>query len=104
MNLTRFTNRMADWDGASMSFGEQLRKLREKLELSQAALAKRAGLSIRSIQNWEQGHRGPSAPAIHALAAALQVSADGLLKEVARDAATGRKQPKRPRGRPRKSE
>jgi len=85
-----------------MAFSEKLQHLRQQAGLSQAGLAEQAGLSVRSIQNWEQGHRGPSALVILALAAALQVPADVLLKELANDAEKGRKQPKRPRGRPRK--
>jgi transcriptional regulator with XRE-family HTH domain len=82
-----------------MPFGDKLRELRELAGLSQAALAEKAELSIRSIQNWEQGHRGPSAAAIFSLAKALGVSAEKLLGEVAK----GGKPPKKPRGRPKKS-
>ncbi len=62
-----------------MGFPELLRKLREKAGLSQSGLAKKTGLSVRSIQNWEQGHRGPSAQGIIALAQGLKVSAEVLL-------------------------
>jgi transcriptional regulator with XRE-family HTH domain len=63
-----------------MQFPELLRKLRKKAGLSQSGLAKRAGLSVRSIQNWEQGHRGPSAQGIIALAQGLKVAPDVLLQ------------------------
>ena len=62
-----------------MQFPQLLRKLREKAGLSQAGLAKKAGLSLRSIQNWGQGHRGPSTQGIIALARGLDVSAEVLL-------------------------
>ncbi len=62
-----------------MAFPELLRNLREKAGLSQSGLAKKAGLSVRSIQNWEQGHRGPSAQGIIALSQGLEVSAEILL-------------------------
>jgi len=62
-----------------MRFPELLRKLRAKAGLSQSELAKKAGLSVRSIQNWEQGHRGPSAQGIIAFAQGLKVSAEVLL-------------------------
>ncbi len=67
-----------------MGFPELLRKLRKKAGLSQSGLAKKAGLSMRSIQNWEQGHRGPSAQGIIALAQGLKVSAEVLLSSAER--------------------
>ena len=67
-----------------MRFPELLRKLREKAGLSQSGLAKKAGLSVRSIQNWEQGHRGPSAQGIIALSKGLGVSAAILLAALRR--------------------
>jgi transcriptional regulator with XRE-family HTH domain len=65
-----------------MGFPKLLRQLREKAGLSQAGLAKKAGLSVRSIQNWEQGHRGPSAQGIIALSRGLEISAEVLLAAV----------------------
>jgi transcriptional regulator with XRE-family HTH domain len=65
-----------------MRFPELLRKLREKAGLSQAGLAEKAGLSVRSVQNWEQGHRGPSAQGIIALAQGLEISAEVLLAAI----------------------
>jgi transcriptional regulator with XRE-family HTH domain len=62
-----------------MQFPELLRKLREKAGLSQSGLAKRARLSVRSIQNWEQGHRSPSIQGIMALSEGLKVSVEVLL-------------------------
>jgi transcriptional regulator with XRE-family HTH domain len=62
-----------------MRFPELLRKLREKTGLSQTGLARKAGLSVRSIQNWEQGHRRPSTQGIIALSQGLGVSAEVLL-------------------------
>jgi transcriptional regulator with XRE-family HTH domain len=62
-----------------MRFPELLRKLREKAGLSQAGLAKKAGLSVRSIQNWGQGHRRPNTQGIIALSRGLGVSAEVLL-------------------------
>jgi transcriptional regulator with XRE-family HTH domain len=62
-----------------MGFGKHLQKLRERAGLSQTGLAEHSGQSLRSIQNWEQGHRAPRAAAILALARALGVSAETLL-------------------------
>ena len=39
-----------------MTFGQNLQKLRERAGLSQSDLARRAGLSLRSLQNWEIEH------------------------------------------------
>jgi transcriptional regulator with XRE-family HTH domain len=69
---------------------DRLRRIREELGLSQSELAARCGLSIDSIQNWEQGRTQPRLPALMQLAACLGVSLDTLV--------TG---PKRRPGRPR---
>jgi len=37
--------------------------IRSKLNLSQAAFAGLMGVSVRTIQDWEQGRRKPSGPA-----------------------------------------
>ena len=39
------------------------KKIREQLNLSQAAFAGLMGVSLRTIQDWEQGRREPSGPA-----------------------------------------
>lgn len=39
------------------------RKIRARLELSQVAFAGLMGVSVRTIQEWEQGRRKPSGPA-----------------------------------------
>jgi putative transcriptional regulator len=37
--------------------------IRKKLDLSQSAFAGMMGVSLRTIQDWEQGRRNPSGPA-----------------------------------------
>jgi putative transcriptional regulator len=37
--------------------------IRSKLNLSQAAFAGLMGVSLRTVQDWEQGRRKPSGPA-----------------------------------------
>lgn len=37
--------------------------IRAKLQLSQAAFARLLGVSLRTVQDWEQGRRKPSGPA-----------------------------------------
>jgi putative transcriptional regulator len=36
---------------------------REKTRLSQAEFARAIHVSVRTLQNWEQGHRSPTGPA-----------------------------------------
>jgi transcriptional regulator with XRE-family HTH domain len=69
-----------------MPLGENLRALRQRGRLTQTALAEKAGLSLRSIQNWEQGHRMPRVQTLIALAGALRVSVDDLLADETRPA------------------
>jgi transcriptional regulator with XRE-family HTH domain len=65
-----------------MAFAELIQKLREQAGLSQSQLAKRAGVPVRSIQNWEQGHRQPRPPALLPLAEALGVPVEKLIKSM----------------------
>lgn len=39
-------------------------EIRAKLQLSQAAFAGLMGVSLRMVQDWEQGRRKPSGPAL----------------------------------------
>jgi putative transcriptional regulator len=39
------------------------RRIRTRLKLSQAAFAGLMGVSLRTVQDWEQGRRRPSGPA-----------------------------------------
>jgi len=49
-----------------------VREIRTKLKLSQSAFAGLMGVSVRTIQDWEQGRRKPSGPAIALLRIAEQ--------------------------------
>lgn len=40
-----------------------VRGLRESIKLTQAAFARMIGVSVRTLQNWEQGRREPDGPA-----------------------------------------
>ena len=42
---------------------EDIKKIREKLHLSQMGLSSLMGVSIRTLQEWEQGRRKPTGPA-----------------------------------------
>ena len=46
--------------------------IRTKLKLSQSAFAGLMGVSLRTVQDWEQGRRQPSGPAIALLRIAEQ--------------------------------
>jgi transcriptional regulator with XRE-family HTH domain len=80
-----------------MGFGAQLHSVREAARMSQQELADRAGISIDSIQNWEQDRNHPRMTFLPVLAAALGVSLDVLVM-----GGTHKPQTRRPRGRPKK--
>jgi len=61
-------------------FGEKVRELRIKRGLSQEQLAESSGLHRTYISSLELGKRNVSLVNIHALAKALGVSPDKLLK------------------------
>jgi transcriptional regulator with XRE-family HTH domain len=60
-----------------------LQELRKKAGLTQAELASRSGLPLRSVQNWERSHRVPRAAAILALSEALGAPVEELMRGVA---------------------
>jgi putative transcriptional regulator len=41
----------------------EVKAIRERLELSQAEFARLIQVNVRTLQNWEQGHRHPTGPA-----------------------------------------
>lgn len=46
--------------------------VREKIKLSQSAFAALLGVSVRTLQDWEQGRRKPSGPALALLRVAVK--------------------------------
>lgn len=40
-----------------------VRVVRERIKLTQSAFARMIGVSVRTLQNWEQGRREPEGPA-----------------------------------------
>lgn len=63
-----------------MTFGEKLKQERTEKHLSQAALAEAAGITTRTLQNYEMGKRYPSNMEIAVkLASALSTTAEELL-------------------------
>lgn len=50
----------------------EIRRVREKLHVSQGEFAMLIGVSLRTLQNWEQGRRRPAGPAKTLLRVAVQ--------------------------------
>jgi transcriptional regulator with XRE-family HTH domain len=65
-----------------MLMGEQFQRVREAKGLTQAELARRAGVRLRSLQEWEQGTRIPRFDRVVQLADGLGVSLDELAGRV----------------------
>ena len=68
---------------------EDVRQIREKLHKSQSEFARMIGVSISTLQNWEQGRRQPEGPARALLvvaAKAPQVVAKALAEAARRGA------------------
>ena len=61
------------------NFGDRLRTIREKRDLTQSDLARAAGMQPSAIAHFEADRRKPSFDNVRALAVALNVSADYLL-------------------------
>lgn len=59
--------------------GERIKMLRESHNLSQAALAKRLGITRSSVNSWELGLNVPSTQYIIELSEIFKVSTDYLL-------------------------
>lgn len=65
-----------------MKFSERLKAARREAGLSQGALAEKAGISMRTLQNYEMGKRYPASLDIAVnLASALSMTAEELLSE-----------------------
>ncbi len=65
-----------------MSFGEKLRSLRQEAGMSQAELARRLGVTERSIHNYEANARYPKGQGVlRGIAATFGVTADYLVDD-----------------------
>lgn len=68
-----------------MRFGEKIRALRAAQGFTQAQLAAELGITVRTLQNYEQGRMYPKNTAVYGrLADVFGVSADYLLSEADR--------------------
>ncbi len=70
--------RHSTYNPCMTDIGKRIRQFRDAAGLSQSGLAEKAGIPIRSVQNWEQGHRLPSVKHLLPLATALGISIDAL--------------------------
>lgn len=76
----------------------RVRHHREAAGLTRPALAARVGVTVETVENWEQGRNAPAVGTLPALAEALGVPVCGLFRPFAR----GEEPPPLPRGRPRR--
>ena len=70
----------ADWYSAeAATFGDRLAGAREAAHLTQEALARRLGVKVLTIRNWEDDHSEPRANKLQMLSGMLNVSMGWLL-------------------------
>lgn len=70
----------ADWYSAeAATFGDRLAGAREAAHLTQEALARRLGVKVLTIRNWEDDHSEPRANKLQMLSGMLNVSMRWLL-------------------------
>ena len=69
----------------SVSFGNNLTKLRTRSGLSQSELADKCCVTRQAVSNWERGKSLPDIETLTVIAAALGVSASQLLQESSGD-------------------
>jgi transcriptional regulator with XRE-family HTH domain len=65
------------------TMGQRLQRLRRAAGLTQAELAERAGVPLKSVLNWEQDRRQPRLDAAADLARLLGVTLEELLADLA---------------------
>lgn len=61
------------------TIGAIIRESRKRAGMTQAQLAKKAGLCKSALENWERDERMPSLPGLLSLADALDMSLDALV-------------------------
>jgi putative transcriptional regulator len=73
------TRKLARRSGAHVFWAPRVLAMREAMGLSQRVFAKLVGVSVKTLQNWEQGRRQPSGPAA-VLLTVLVVDPDAVLR------------------------
>jgi transcriptional regulator with XRE-family HTH domain len=71
------------------AFGERVKALRQQKGWSQDELARRVRVERNSVNRWEMGERAPALAMIERIAAALGVSIDAVLPDLAADQGRG---------------
>lgn len=64
-----------------MGFGEKMKQIRVRKNMTQDALAEAAGITKASVSNYERNQRQPQYPAVQAIASALGVSVSELFED-----------------------
>ncbi|NQZ30871.1 MAG: type II toxin-antitoxin system MqsA family antitoxin [Oceanospirillaceae bacterium] len=70
--IKQFKRGSVDLKTTELSEPSEPKIIRSKLKLSQSAFAGLLGVSMRTLQDWEQGRRSPQGPAIALLRIAEQ--------------------------------
>jgi len=70
--IKQFKRGSVDLNTTELSEPSEPKIIRSKLKLSQSAFAGLLGVSMRTLQDWEQGRRNPQGPAIALLRIAEQ--------------------------------
>lgn len=70
--IKQFKSGKIDLKHTELAEPSEPKVIRSKLKLSQSAFAGLLGVSIRTLQDWEQGRRNPQVPAIALLRIAEQ--------------------------------
>lgn len=70
--IKQFKRGYVDLKTTELSEPSEPKIIRSKLKLSQSAFAGLLGVSMRTLQDWEQGRRSPQGPAIALLRIAEQ--------------------------------
>lgn len=63
-----------EWDDQAATFGDRLALAREHAGMDQAQLARRLGVKLQTMQNWEADRAEPRANRLQMLAGLLNVS------------------------------
>jgi len=71
-DIGAFKRRQPGLRASELSVPSKPRSIRQRLQLSQSEFAGMLGVSIRTLQDWEQGRRSPQGPAVALLRIAEQ--------------------------------
>lgn len=85
---------MEDYSDGAATFGDRLALARESQNLTQEQLARRLGLRLQTVQNWEADRSEPRANRLQMLAGLLNVSMVWMLT----GAGEGAPSPRQPAG------